>query len=815
MGDFRVAVRLLWTDKAFTITAALTLMVCIGANAALFAVVDDVLLRPLRVPESDRIVLVYNSYPRAGAEHAGATAPDYVERQAALPALEEQAMFTTRDPSVDASGSPERIHVMQVTPSFFRLVRVGPRTGRGFTNEEGELGRHRVVVLSDALGRRLFAGQTAIGQTMRIDGEPFTVVGVMPADFVFVDSKVQAWVPVTFTEEQKTKRYANNWAFLGRLRPGATLSQAQSQVDALNAANLQRYPETSQVLSTTGFHSVAVLLQDDLVRDVRTTLRLLWGGSLLVLLIGCVNVASLVLVRSRARLRELATRVALGASRWRIVRQLVTEHLVLTMVSAAGGLLIGAAALRVLRSLNLEELPGGSAITMDAAMVAYTLSVAAAVGVVLGAIPSIGGVPANLTSILRTEGRAGTSGRGVRAMRRALIVTQVAIAFVLLIGAGLLLASFRHVLAIDPGFTSEGIWTASINLPPSRYAEDRAIGRFTDEALRAVRSVPGVVAAGTTTAIPFGDNFDEDVIFPEGHHLNPGDSLIAPYYSGVTTGYFEAMRVRLVSGRFFDERDGPDSPKVVIVDQRLAKRFWPGVDPVGRRMYEPTDKADLLRITNETPWYSVIGVVGEVKLRGLVEGVGETGAYYMPQAQKPYRTLTFAIRTSGASPQSVAGAVRIAIARIDRELPMFDVATMIERADRSVATRRSSMLLSMTFACLALFLAAIGIYGVLAYLVTLRTKEIGIRVALGSSSRAVFHLILGEGLVLIAAGFALGAAGAIAFRWTLQSELFGVRASDPVVLVSVVGVLAIVALAACAIPARRATRIDPIVALAE
>ena len=325
-------------------------MVCIGANAALFAVVDDVLLRPLRVPESDRIVLVYNSYPRAGAEHAGATAPDYVERKAALRALEEQAMFTTRDPSVDASGSPARIHVMQVTPSFFRLVRVGPRTGRGFTTEEGELGRHRVVVLSDALGRRVFAGQTAIGQTMRIDGEPFTVVGVMPADFVFVDSKVQAWVPVTFTEEQKTKRYANNWAFLGRLRPGATLSQAQSQVDALNAANLQRYPETRQVLSTTGFHSVAVLLQDDLVRDVRTTLRLLWGGSLLVLLIGCVNVASLVLVRSRARLRELATRIALGAGRWRIVRQLVTEHLVLTMVSAAGGLLIGAAALRVLRS---------------------------------------------------------------------------------------------------------------------------------------------------------------------------------------------------------------------------------------------------------------------------------------------------------------------------------------------------------------------------------------------------------------------------------------------------------------------------------
>ncbi len=274
------------------------------------------------------------------------------------------------------------------------------------------------------------------------------------------------------------------------------------------------------------------------------------------------------------------------------------------------------------------------------------------------------------------------------------------------------------------------------------------------------------------------------------------------------------MRVRLVTGRFFDERDAADSPKVVIVDERLARRFWPGANPVGRRMYEPSDKKDILRITDKTRWFTVIGVVGEVKLRGLVEGVGETGAYYMPQAQRPSRKLTFAIRTSGA-PQSVAGAVRAEIARIDRELPMFDVETMLDRADQSVATRRSSMLLSMIFGGLALFLAAIGIYGVLAYLVTLRTKEIGIRIALGSSTHAVFHLILSEGVLLIVAGLALGAAGAVALRRTLERELFGVRASDPLVLVLAVATLALVAVAACAIPARRATRIDPIVALAE
>ena len=814
MQDLRVAVRLLWKDKAFTFTAALTLAVCIGANAALFTIVDHVLLRPLRAPESDRIVLVYNSYPKAGAEHAGATVPDYFERLRDLTAFEEQALFNTRDPSFDASGTPDRVHVMQVTPSFFRLVRVEPRVGRSFTNEEGTIGRHHAVILSDGLSRRLFPAQNALGQDVRMDGEPFTVVGVMRADFVFVDSRVQAWVPLTFTEEQKTKRYSNNWAYLGRLRPGATLSQVQSQVDALNVANLARFPETVSVLTSTGFHTVATRLQDDLVRDVRRTLNLLWGGALLVLLIGCVNVASLVVVRSRARLRDLATRIALGAGRGRIIRQLIAEHGLLTMMSAAGGLAIGYGVLRWLGAMSLEQLPGGAQIAMDAVTVAYTLFVAAAIGIVLGVVPIIGGLPTDLTAILRTEGRGGTTGRGVRAMRRALIVTQVAVAFVLLIGAGLLLSSFRRVVAIDPGFNADGILTASVNLPPARYADDRAIGRFTDEALRAVRSVPGVIAAGATTAIPFGDDFSEDVIFPEGHHPGPGDPLIAPYESRVTPGYFEAMRVRLVSGRFFDERDATDSPGVVIVDQRLAKRFWPGVDPVGRRMYEPTDKQDLLRITDKTPWYTVIGVVGEVKLRGLIEGVGETGAYYMPQAQKPERKLTFTIRASG-TPQSVASAVRAQFARLDRELPMFDVETMADRADQSLATRRSSMLLSMAFGGLALFLAAIGIYGVLAYLVTLRTKEIGIRIALGSSTLAVFQLILSEGALLILTGLTLGAAGAVGLRRTVENELFGVRASDPIVLVMALTVLAVVALVACAIPARRATRIDPVVALAE
>lgn len=818
MRDLRLALRLLWKDKAFTTTAAVTLAVCIGANTALFTVVDHVLLRPLRVPESDRVLLVYNSYPRAGAKHAGATVPDYFDRLHDLTVFDEQALFNTRNPSLELNGTPERIHTMQVTPSFFRLIRVQPKQGRSFVDEEGELGKNRAIILSHPVSQRLFPRSDAIGRDLRVDGERYTIVGVMPDDFIFIDPKVQAWIPLAFTVRERNQRYSNNWAYLGRLKRDASIAQAQAQIDALNAANLKRFPETVQVLTSTGFHSVATRLQDDLVRDVRPTLYLLWGGALFVLLLGCVNVASLVLVRSRVRLKELATRMALGAGRWRIVRQLISEQVVLTISSAAGGLVIGYAVLQLIGSATLENLPRGPEISMDARIAAGTLLIAALIGVGLGAIPAISGLPANLTMMLREEGRGGTSGRAVRLMRRALIVMQVALAFVLLISAGLLFASFRHVLTIDPGFQPNGVLTASVNLPQVRYSSSQAIRQFTDDALRALRSVPGVVAAGTTTSIPFGDDFSEDVLLPEGYRMNPGESLIAPYTSSVSPGYFETMRVHLQRGRLFDERDTLDSPRVVIVDERLARRFWPGIDPIGRRMYEPTDAKYILAITDRTQWFTVIGVVGEVRLRGLVEGVGDTGAYYLPQAQRSDQrvdhALTFAIRTLRA-PESIADAVRAQIARIDPELPVFDVQTMLDRTDRSLSTRRSPMALSMAFGFVALFLAAIGIYGVLAYLVTHRTKEIGIRIALGSSNAQVFQLVLYEGLMLIAIGFALGAALLVALRRTLESQLFGVQATNPLVLSFVGTVLALVAIAACVIPARRATRIDPVVALAE
>jgi len=816
LNDLRVGFRLLWKDKAFTTTAALTLAICIGANTALFSVVEHVLLRPLPFPDPDRIVLMGNHYPGAGVDTGGSSgAADYYDRLRETDVYTEQAMYTSTSLSVDQNGTPTRIRAMFATPSFFRLLGVPPEIGRTFSESEGEIGSENKVVLSHAFWQSAFGGDPGIvGRDIRLDGQPFTVVGVMPKRFVFVNDDVMLWRALAFTAERKQQRHSNNWQNIARLKPGATIKQAQDEIDALNRANLDRFPQYKQLLINARFHTTVEPLQATVVRTVKPTLYLLWGGALFVLLIGCVNVANLVLVRSRARMKELATRLALGAGRMRVARQLITEGVLLTIGSAALGLAAGYGLLRILGTFDIRDLPNGFDISIDAVAAGYTLAVAAAIGLVLGLIPVAAVLPANLTSVLREEGRGGTSGLGARLLRRSLVVAQVGFAFVLLIGAGLLFASFRRLLAVDPGFVADRVLTASVSLPRTRYADEKALVGFTTESLRQLRGLPGVVAVGATDTIPFGGNHSDSVILAEGYQMRPGESVISPQQVRASAGYFEAMGVGLARGRFFDDRDGPDAPKVIIVDEKLARRFWPDQDPIGRRMYMPQDINNLLAITERTVFLTVVGVIHDIKLSDLVAGNGEVGAYYFPATQNPLRALTYAIKTA-ADPTALASAVRQTINRLDPELPVFGTQTMIERTDKSLMNRRSPMLLAVGFGTVALFLSAIGIYGVLAYLVTQRRKEIGIRIALGSSAGAIVELVLREGLLLIGAGFVLGAAGAFAVRRSLESQLFGVAATDPVVILVVAGTLALVAVAACALPARRATRIDPVVALAE
>jgi putative ABC transport system permease protein len=541
----------------------------------------------------------------------------------------------------------------------------------------------------------------------------------------------------------------------------------------------------------------------------------MWGGAAFVLLIGCVNVANLVLVRSRVRLKELATRLALGAGTSRVARQLAVEHVLLTLGSAVIGIAIGFAALRGMDAINLRDVPRAQDIRLDGVVIAYTLIAAALIGVVLSLIPTAASMGSQILGVLREEGRSATVGRGAQSLRRALVVAQVGCAFVLLIGAGLLFATFQKALAVDPGFMPAGVLTAAVSLPDSRYPDDAARRRFTDEALRRVRALATVTVAGATDSLPLGNNASASAILAEGYQAKKGESLIAPSVSRVSPGYFETMRARLVAGRFFDDRDTADATKVIMIDDRLARRFWPNQNPIGRRMYRPSDGGgDMTAITAKTEFLAVVGVIAEMKQRNLTDGDRSVGAYYFPVAQSPSPGLTFVLRSSGDT-TSLAGALRREIAAIDAQLPVFEVQPMSYWTARSLANRRTPALLAMVFGGVALFLSAIGLYGVLAYLVTQRRKEIGIRVALGSTAAAVFRLVLREGLILVGIGLALGGIGSLLLRHTLESLLFGVSATDSRVLLLVSGLLAAVAILACCVPARRATKIDPLVALME
>ncbi len=815
--DFRLALRLALRDRTFSATVVLTLALCIGANTALFAVVYNVLLRPLPVPHPERVLLMMNLYPGAGVtDSSNSGVPDYDDRLRAVSALQDQALFNTTSVAAGLETAPTRIRVANVTPSYFRVFPIPPAYGRTFTEAEGDVGNERSVLLSEALWRAAFGGDpAALGRELRLDGRPYTVVGVMPQTVEALDPGVMAWRPLAFTPEDRSdeRRHSNNYWNVGRLRPGATLEQAQAQVNALNAGNMERFPQFRQVLVNAGFHTGVVRLQDHLLRHVKPTLYLLWGGALFVLLIGGVNVANLALVRTRARLKELVTRRALGAGPAQVARQLVLEGLVLAWAAAVLGLALAVVALRTLGVFNLQDLPYGAGIGIGGPVVPFVLLLSTTIGLVMGLVPLVRLFTADLTLVLREEGRASSGGRGARALRRSLVVAQVAFTFVLLAGAGLLLASFRHVLQVDPGFSSQGVWTASVSLPAARYPDDSARRNFTSEALRRVRALPGVVAAGATDTIPFGDQHNDSVILAEGHEMKPGESVISPTAIDVTPGYFEAMGVRLAQGRFFAESDEAGAPRVVIVDEKLAARFWPGENAVGRRLYRPADPANMAPDA-KTVLFTVVGVVHDLRLNDLTEGSRVVGTYFFPMAQDTSGLVTFALKTAG-SPESLAASLRTTIATLDPELPLFDARAMEVRADAALVNRRSPALLSLAFGAVALVLSAVGIYGVLAYLVAQRTREIAIRIAIGSSAPAIFTLIFREGASLIAVGLLTGALGAVALRRTVDGLLFGVRPNDPVVIGSAMALLVAVALLACALPARRATRIDPVAALAE
>ncbi len=814
LNDFRYGVRSVRKDWRFAAMVVLTLAICIGANTALFTIVNSVLLQPLPVPGADSIILMSNKYPKAGiGDKDMSGASDYYDRLRAVTSLQEQAMFKPTALTLNEHGSAERIPGMLATPSLFRLLQIPPALGRIFSDSEAEIGNHLKVILSYALWQKLYAGDPAVlGRSLRLNDRPFQIVGVMPRNFLFVDPEVRYWIPLAFTPEQKTWRHNNNWYSIGRLKPGATIQSVQGQLDALNAANLELSGPLKPLLISVGFYTKAAPLKDFLVKDIKGTLFLLWGGAAFVLLIGALNIANLALARASGRTKEFATRLALGASHAQIARQLIVENVSIALAGGAGGLLLGMNALEALGRIGLDRFPRAAEVHVSSTVLAFALAVSVLTGVFIALVPLAGILKTNLTTALRDSSRTGTSGRRSRGMRQVLAVAQIGFAFVLLAGAGLLLASFSQLLKVYPGFKTEGVLTASTSAPHARYTDDASLRSLVNRSLAAIRNIPGVAAAGATTTIPWGGDTRDGVILPEGNVMKPGASVVSPLRLLVTPQYMEAMHMPLLRGRYFEESDNETAPLVAIIDERLANKFWPNQDAIGRRMYVPQNRSEFERTDEHTRWLKIVGVVRNTRIQDLAGGGNKGGAYYFPFAQQPDSSFTFAV-SSSMDLSTISREVRTALAQVDPTLALFDVQTMQQRKELSLSSRRTAMSLALTFGGLALFLSAIGIYSVLSYLLGQRRREIGIRLAVGSSPAGIFQLFLREGMLLIGCGLALGLIGSAALRKAVENQIYGVQPLDPLVLGMVIMLLGGVALAACLRPAQLATKVDPLVVL--
>jgi predicted permease len=558
-----------------------------------------------------------------------------------------------------------------------------------------------------------------------------------------------------------------------------------------------------------GYHVEVLNLKADLLRDIRPTFIMLWVGVAFVLLIGCLNIANLMLARSNVRSKELATRMALGSDRVRLSRQLMTESVLIALLGGVLGLGLGAGGLSLVAGMGVDDLPRGAEVGIDGGVLLFTLAIAVIAGIFFGAIPLAHVFRSDLSSVFRAEGRSGTANRRMVLLRSAMVTGQVAIAFILLIGAGLMLASLRSALRVDPGFQPNSVLTGYLSLPESNYPDSDSRRQFIDELLREVRAVPGVTAASITSMIPFGNNNSSSVILPEGYMPQEGESLLSPFRTTAGPGYFEALRIPLIAGRYFDESDNEDSRQVIIIDEWLAERFFPNEIPLGKRMLSGTLPG--MEENEEDYLFTIIGIVGSIKQYDLTEAE-QVGAYYFTYKQDTPGFMTLTVRTA-VEPITLTAPIRQSLAQIDPDLPFYYPETLEHRVSESLVTRRTPLVLLAGFAGVALLLAAVGIYGILAYSVTQRTRELGIRMALGSSPGAVSRMVVLQGVKVLGLGLVIGLGGSVLLVRLIQSLLYGVQPTDPTVLLGVAGTLTIVGIGACLLPARRATRIDPTVAL--
>jgi putative ABC transport system permease protein len=794
--DVKYALRRFAGQPGLTFVVVLTLALGIGANSAIFSAVNAILLRPLPYKDPDRLVTLWEKRPAEGVTDNVVSAADFVDWTTLATSFERMAAFLSMPVDLTGAGDPVRLRAGAVSPAFFDVFGVTPILGRSFRDEDGFVGKHRVVLLSHSTWTSQFGRDSAIvGRRLLLNSVSTEVIGVLPATFESPTEQVDLWAPLPYQGVSTPLPRANHELLVfARLKDGATIEQARADMDRVGKILERQYPDTNR-----GHGGWADSLESRLRSPIRGSLLLLLGAVAFVLLIACVNVANILLAKAAGRRREMAVRAAVGAGRARLAGQMLTESVVLALLGGGAGLVVAWSGIAFLRLLAPADLPlvGLPHMTLEPRVISFAAALSLLTGMLFGFLPAwhLAGQDVNVS--LKDGGRSPAGVR--RGLRVALVVSEIALASLLLVAAGLTLRSFQSVLALAPGFSRDGVLTATVSLPQLRYpdapARLAAFARLEEE----LRALPGVAAVGATSHLPLGGRDSRRGVGIEGRAPTP-DAPTRAHPRSITPGYFQAMGVVLRQGRHFTGADSPTAPKVAIVNETMARRYWPGTSAVGKRII----------ISSSADWITVVGIVADVKHWGLERPVNPE--VYFPETQYASSVLTFVLR-SDRDPAALAGAVRDRVRAVDPNLPVSAIETMERVAAASVAVRRGGMLLLAVFGALALVLAAAGIHGVMSHLVALRTAELGIRMTLGASPGSIVCMVLREGAVQAALGLAIGLAGGVLLMRTFQTILFGVAPADPVTLAAVGLGLFATALAACAIPARKAMRVDPVHAL--